>query len=430
MVMSEQKRPLQMVSAAMGLMMAGTAVMADDSFGLPVAEPETVGISSERLARIRPAMQPFIDEGKVPGVLTVIARHGKVVHVEAQGYADIEAKKPLSTDGIYRLYSMTKPITGVAVMMMYEQGKFGLDDEIADYLPEFRHMKVCTDKGLVDAKRPITIRMLLTHTAGMTYKGLIPNLPCEVEESESLIRLTTSSLEQGVKDLAASPLVAQPGEKWTYGEAMRVLARLVEVVSGQKYSEFLQQNIFDPLKMVDTGYTVPKAKGDRLVTIYDQSAGGLKKGAADNYGGDYTETARFEGGGAGLAGTAADYVRFAQMLLNGGELDGVRLLSPTSVKLMMSNHLPPSIKLGGLPTIVTPGVGFGLTGMIITDAVAAGFPGANGMFTWGGWANTDFWIDPKEDLISLVFTQVIPTKEQLVTRPKMYQMTYQAIVGE
>lgn len=413
-------------------------VQANDlpEYGLPRAQPETVGMSAERLARIAPPLQQFIDQREVPGVLTVIARHGKVVHVGAQGYADVENNIPLRPDHIFRLFSMTKPITAVAVMMLYEEGRFFLNDPIADYLPEFAHMKVCDANGVVNAKSPITIKQLLTHTAGFTYQGLHPNPECGEVAGEALERISGITLEQHVKKLATAPLIAQPGTEWTYGEAMAVLARLVEVLSGQRYGDFLRQRIFKPLGMTDTGYHVPGEKRQRLVKIYEQNAQRkIVAVPADGYGGDYGVQATLEGGGAGLAGTAADYVRFAQMLLNGGELDGVRLLGPTTVNLIVSNHLGP--KFGDMPLMSLPhpmaqsrGLGFGFCGLVVTDPIAAATAGSKGEYSWGGWANTDFWIDPQQQLVALVFTQVIPNHAQLTTRPKFHQLAYQAIVGK
>ncbi len=401
--------------------------------GLPNVDPASVGICPNRLARIQHAFQPFVNKGKVPGIVTAIARHGKVIHMAAQGYADIESGKPLSCDHIFRLYSMTKPVTGVAVMSLYEEGFFCLSDPIADYLPEFSNMQVYTEHGLVPAKRPITIEMLLTHTAGFTYQGLIPDLPCDVAESEALIRLTSPSLEQGVKQLADKPLIFHPGEQWGYGESMRVLARLVEVVSGQSYGQFLQNQIFSPLKMPDTSFYVPEIHAGRLTRLYEQSDNGLVAASPDNYGGDYTQKPSFEAGGAGLVSTVSDYLRFCQMLLNGGTLDDTTILSPTSVKMMVSDQLDkrfgsmPIASLG-FPVAQGRGLGFGYCGLVMRNSIANGNAGSNHQYSWSGWANTDFWIDYDYGLIALIMTQVIPTREHIETRKMMHQMTYQAII--
>ena len=379
-------------------------------------------------------MRRFIDNHQVPGILTVIAKNGKVVHKEAQGYADIENKKELTTETIFRLFSMTKPVTGVAVMILYEEGFFFLDDPIQNYLPEFTNQKVYTEHGLVDSVRPITIRHLLTHTAGFTYPGLhtdpaMAEIYDTADGGEGFARLSDFNLKEHVKKLAALPLVCQPGTQWSYGEAMSVLARLVEVVSGQKYSEFLRERIFIPLEMNSTGYFVSEDLADNLAVLYEQCEGKLQP---SEIGGDYTIEPHLEAGGAGLAGSAADYLRFAQMLLNGGELDGTRLLSPTTVKLMMSDHL--SEKLGDnpvssleFPVARGDGLGFGFCGTVVRRASACIAPGSDGEYSWAGYANTDFWIDPEKALIGLVFTQVLPHEYHLETRARMRQMTYQAI---
>ncbi len=421
-------------STATGLMKTVDAPLNSTRFhGLPTTEPKTVGMFKDRLDRIGAAMQRFIDTGQAPGLLTVVARHGKVVYANTQGYANVAQKKPVRWDTIFRIKSMTKPITGVAVMMLFEEGHFFLDDPISNYLPEFGSMQVWTEAGLVDAELPITIRHLLTHTAGLTYSSF-PNPVAKHYQDISLNgvlnRLSGDTLEQHIKKLAGMPLLAQPGTAWTYGEAMGVLGRLVEVVSGCSFRTFLKQRIFDPLGMVDTDFFVPPEKKERLATLYDQTPRStITEANPDHYGGDYCQKPTLEYGGAGLVGTSVDYLRFAQMLLNQGELDGHRLLSPVSVKLMMSNHLGSEFNGRlGLPLNNIKGLGFGFTGRVVTDAIAAGSCGSNGEFSWGGWANTDFWIDPKQDLIGIVLTQVIPNVTPLATRSRMHQMTYQTIL--
>lgn len=413
-----------------GLERTGASRPVEEAYGLATARPECVGMAADRLARIAPVMQKYIDGEIVPGLLTVIARHGRVVHCSAQGHADVASGAPMRPDTIFRLFSMTKPVTGVAVLMAYEDGCFLVDDAAADYLPEFARMKVWTEAGLADAARPITIRHLLTHTAGFSYREEIYK-PLEHEVAR---RRAGVSLAEHVRQLASRPLAAQPGTQWEYADAMAVLARLVEVVSGQRFGDFVRQRILAPLGMIDTDFHVPSHKAKRLARLYEQAPSRGFVGT-DGYGGDYTKPPTIEGGSTGLVGTASDYVRFAQMLLNGGELDGVRVLSPTSIKLMMSNHLGPEFgetPLASLdsPTLRRKGFGFGFCGLVVTDAIAAGTAGSAGEYSWGGWANTDFWIDPEEDLIGLVFTQVIPTGRPLTTRARMHQMTYQAIVGD
>ncbi len=412
-------------------------VMAPDQkwFGLPVVDPSEVGMSSERLARVKPSMVPFLEEKRAPGVLTAIARRGKVVHVEASGYADVEAGVLLQPDTIFRIYSMTKPVTAVAAMMLYEEGSFFLDDPLADYLPEFTNMKVYTKEGLVEAERPITIRHLLTHMAGFTYT-MIPDEPIlsDMYEAagmnEAFARLSGHTLETYVAKLAEFPLIIHPGSAWRYSEGICVLARLVEVLAGQSYGSFLRQRIFEPLKMNDTDYYVPEDKLARLARLYEQHPEyGYE--LTEGYGGDYAQYPPFEPGGSGLASTASDYLRFAQMLLNGGELEGARLLSPSTVKLIMSNHLGADYA-SLIPDSFAPyfkGVGFGFGGSVLVDAGARGEAGSNGTYGWSGWASTAFWIDPKEQLVGMYLCQLIPLPGNVLkVGDRLHQMAYQAII--
>jgi len=412
-----------------------------ETFGLPIAEPEQVGISSQRLQRIAPVMKAYVDNGRAPGVLTAIARHGKVVHAQAQGFADQEAARPLNTDSIFRIYSMTKPVTAVALMLLYEEGKVFLDDPVADYLPEFSNMMVHTEAGLVPAENAITLRHLLMHTSGLTY-SMIPNVPAvsalyeAAQLNEARSRLAQRNLAQHVQTLAEFPLIAQPGTAWHYCEGVSVVARVIEVISGQGYGDFIAQRIFAPLAMVDTGYSVAPEHTSRLTALYEQqpaTAEGAPTGFmhTQGYGGDYRLAPALEAGGAGLLSTAADYLRFAQMLLNAGELDGTRLLSPSSVKLIVSNQLGPEFGDQPLASLAPKykGVGFGLCGYVVTDAIARGGSGSKGEYGWSGWASTRFWIDPQEGLIGLVFTQLIPQPDQVFDlAERMHQMTYQALV--
>lgn len=383
-------------------------------------------------------MQRLIDAGQVPCLLTLIARDSNVVHVETQGYTDTDQQKPLQADAIFRLFSMTKPITVVAAMMLYEEQRFSLDDPIADYLPEFADMKVWTEHGVVVAERAITIRHLLTHTAGLTYSGL-PNPVGDMYAEAKLhgvYRLSGETLAEHVERLAAMPLLAQPGTAWNYSEAMGVLGRLVEVLSSSSIREFMMERILIPLAMTDTDFYVPKDKVDRLIPLYQLSGDhGLELADCDDYGGDYCRKPSLEYGGGGLVGTAADYLRFAQMLLNGGELDGVRLLSASSVQLIMTDHLGPEfgdMPLASLdsPVSVGQGLGFGFGGSVIRDVSATGTLGSVGEYSWGGWASTDFWIDTQQNLIGIILTQVIPIDTQLTTRARFHDLANQAAMAE
>ncbi len=430
---------VKMVLMAVCCLLSQNFAVADTStsgvYGLPVAAPEEVGLSSKELAKIGPAMQRFIDDKQAPNMLTVIARKGKVAHVQAQGYADVDAKTPLAPDAIFRIYSMTKPVAVVAAMMLYEEGKFQLDDPVSNYLPEFSNMKVFENGRLVDADRPVTIQHLLTHTSGLVYSGVVRNdhfkrlygLPNEDER-----RLEGVTLEQHVKELAALPLFVQPGVEWHYGESMAVLSRLVEVLSGQSFRDFLRENIFAPLGMDDTGFEVPSGKASRLVSLYetdDQQS----YVATSGYGEPYTHRAILASGGGGLVSTGSDYLRFCQMLLNGGELEGVRILQADTVSLIIGNHLPedmgagrPLATLGRTSFFDRPGFGFGFGGYVVVDSAVAKVPTRNGTYSWGGWANTLFWIDPQQEMIGLVFTQVIDG-DKYGNGAVMMDLTYKAI---
>ncbi|WP_065383307.1 serine hydrolase [Hyphomonas sp. ND6WE1B] len=366
---------------------------------------ETAGIAA--------AIQNQIETGQIPGAVVMIARHGEIVDLVSRGYADLENQVPIQQDTIFRFYSMSKPITCAAVMTLYDDGLIGLDDPIKDYLPELSKMQVRTPDGLVPAKSDITIRNLMTHTSGFAY-AVLPN-PAQQDYIDANVfaikNRLTESLEQHVKRLAQMPLVAEPGTKWNYGESMGVLGRLVEVVSGKTYGNYLQDRIFDPLNMIDTGFYVPASKSDRLAQLYHMSNEGVLSNANDDiqYGGSYLEKPQLEYGGAGLVGTPRDYMSFANMLLNKGSSNGRRILSQQAVEMMTTNQLDASF--GDSPLEAAgrgPGTGFGFCGLVTVALPEGSDPGSVGEYGWSGWASTNFWMDPANDLIGLVFTQVIP----------------------
>jgi CubicO group peptidase (beta-lactamase class C family) len=402
--------------------------------GLATAKPEDVGMSSERLARIRVAMQRYVDKGLVPGAVTLVARRGRVVYFDAVGYRDAESKAPMTTDTIFRIASMTKPIASVALMMLYEEGHFLLSDPIAKFLPEFANMKVAqaatpaetggTPYKLVPATRPINFKHVLTHTAGFpnSYRGLTRE-----EYAKTYARKSPSeTMTEVVKRLATMPLNFNPGEAWEYGPATDVAGRLVEVISGLTLDEYLQKKIFAPLKMNDTHFYLPAAKLNRFVASYepDKSNGNkIKLVEAPNAQSRWLkEPHNYFSGAGGLVSTAADYVRFHQMMLNGGELDGVRLLGRKTVELMTANHT------GDLPLwLPGPGYGFGLGYSVVKDIGVTGQAGSAGMYGWGGAFCTYFQVDPKEDLIGIVMTQVRPY-DHLNIRQEFMALANQAIV--
>ena len=368
------------------------------------------------LSRIRPALQRYIDEGVIPCVQTVIFRRGELVLDEVQGWHSVERREPLKSDAIFRLYSMTKPLVGVAILQLYQEGRLTLGDPVAAYLPEFADMKVLENAELVPAKRPITLHDLLTHTAGLSYHFLLDDPVAEQYASAGLhdnwtVQATGISLARYVERLASMPLRAQPGTQWCYSEAMNVLGRVVEVVSGQQFGAFLDDRIIKPLGMVDTGFHVCAGNRDRLIDVYQPGAEGGLVRISETLGFDFAPSADL--GGSGLVGTAADYLRFARMLLGAGELDGVRILEPETARLLFTNHLGP--EFGDRPLRRMPqglyaerGVGHGYCGVVITDPAARGIPGSPGEYSWAGAANTNFWVDFEEDLIVIVLSQVFP----------------------
>jgi CubicO group peptidase (beta-lactamase class C family) len=389
-------------------------------------------MSAERLARIRIAMQRYVDRGEVPGVVTLVARRGRVVHFDAVGYRDAESRAPMTTDAIFRIASMTKPITSVSLMMLYEQGYFLLSDPVSKFLPEFADMKVAVPAPagegvaspykLVPAARPITIRHLLTHTAGLpnAYRGMTQQLYAKTVERQD----PNETMADVVKRIAKLPLNFHPGDAWEYGPGTDVVGRLVEVMSGESLDEYFRKHIFGPLGMNDTYFYLPGSKLDRFTAQYAPGEGNkIKLVEAPTSASRWVKEPHvFFAGAGGLVSTAADYLRFQQMMLNGGELDGVRLLGRKTVELMTSNHI------GDLPVWLTgPGFGFGLGYSIVKDVGTTGLPGSTGQFGWGGAFCTYFWVDPVEEMIGIVMTQVRPYNH-LNIRQEFQVLANQAIV--
>ena len=377
--------------------------------GLPMAVPEAVGVSAERLERIRPVMQGYVDKGHLPGFLTVVARRGQIVHFETIGMRDVENNEPVEADTIFRIYSMSKPITSVAVMMLYEEGHFQLGTPVSMFIPEFKDMKVYNEDQteILDAKRKITVKHLLMHTAGFTYGW--GNKPVDARYKEAKILEPGSTLADMVVKLGKIPLVHEPGEKWTYGVSTDVLGYLVEVVSGMPFEEFLRIRLFEPLGMVDTAFSVPSEKRNRLAALYRPTKeNGLERTKRAAIAID--EFTFFPSGGGGLVSTAADYMRFSQMLLNGGELDGVRILGKKTVELMRYPHHNNR---------------FGLGFAIVTDRNPPNILESVGNFSWGGAAATTFWIDPKEELVAVLMTQLLNNRYPFQQQFKV--LTYQAL---
>lgn len=389
-------------------------------------ETENTGLSAERLQRLSAAMQRYIDRGEVSGTVSLVARRGRIAYLDAQGFLDKESKKPMPADAIFRIASMTKPLTSVAVMMLFEEGRFLLSDPVSKYLPEFKDMKVQVELGpgtsvatrTIPAEREITIQHLLTHTAGLmnAYSSassiLYPKVAAE--------RKPTDTIGDMTKRLAQLPLEFQPGTAWQYGPATDVLGRLVEVISGMSFDAFLGQRILDPLGMKDTQFYVPDGKVARLATNYTPGTGGGIKPTTGAYAGRGSQV--YFSGGGGLSSTAEDYFRFCQMLLNGGKTaSGKRLLSRKTVELMTANHIG-DLKLW--PALA--GNRFGLGFRVLTDLGAAGHLGSVGSYGWGGAFGTYFFIDPKEEMIGIFMVQIAPYTH-LNIRQEFQNLATQAI---
>jgi CubicO group peptidase (beta-lactamase class C family) len=397
--------------------------------GLPTTKPDRVGMSAERLQRIGPAMQKYIDQQLVPGTVTLVARHGKIVHFEAQGYMDAENKVPMRKDALFRIASMTKPMASVALMMLWEEGKFNLHDPVSKFLPEFANQKVSSSSDtsartgeLVPVKRDATIRDMLTHTAGLanSYMGNIAFF-------EDAIRITPQdTLETYIKKLAALPLNYQPGEAWQYSHATDVVGRLVEVFSGESLDKFMRDRIFVPLGMNDTHFFLDDTKGGRLAAQYTPGDGDKIKlqdpGSAQSRW--ITGPKKVYRGAGGLVSTAHDYIRFQQTMANGGMLDGVRLLSPRTVSLMIENHT------GDLPLwLPGPGMGFGLGYGVVMDRGKAAWAMSEGSAYWGGAYCTLSWFDREQGIVAVMMTQVRPYAHMRI-REDFQQVVYQAIVDK
>jgi CubicO group peptidase (beta-lactamase class C family) len=408
--------------------------------------PTKVGLSPERLARIKPAIEKHIGKDKIAGVITLIARRGELAHLECTGLMDRENNKPMREDTIIRIWSMTKPIASVALMMLYEQGCFQLFDPVSKYIPAFKDLKVYageTKSGikLVDPAREVTVRDLLIHTSGLTYHWW------EYGKVEQMYRdakvFTNKLLAEFVSDITKMPLAFHPGTEWRYSVSVDVVGYLVEVLSGQPLGDFLHDNLFKPLGMVDTGFFVPKEKLDRFAAEYGSCYlgnpdmtktkwyGDAEKGVNVllNSPADSLESAphKVYRGGHGLVSTATDYLRFCQMLLYKGELDGKRHLSRKTVELITANHIAPELMPLELDGDELFGYGFGLGFRVLTDVGMGQTMGSKGCFGWAGAACTYFWIDPEEEMIGIMMAQFQPDSYYLIEQD--FRVTaYQAIV--
>ena len=410
------------------LVLAGAAVLAQAA-PLPEASPEEVGMSSDRLGRLDAAMHKAVESGELPGAVVLIARDGQLVYAKSFGWQDRDQNIPMRNDSIFRLYSMTKPVVSVAAMMLVEEGKLGLQEPVSKYIPEFKDMKVGVESAdaegkpvlkLVDAKRQITVQDLLRHTSGLTYGVLGPLNAVKQMYKDADIFSQKWVLADFCRALAKLPLQFQPGTTWEYSHSTDVLGRVVEVASGQALDGFLAERIFEPLKMVDTGFQVPPAKLDRLAQPMPDVYSGKTPELID-----FSKPQTFFAGGHGLVSTAGDYLRFAQMLANGGELEGARILGPRTVEYMTSNHVNPQIDKGPA-WLPGPGYGFGLGFATRIDRGQSEWPGSPGDFYWAGYAGTYFWIDPEEELVPVLMSQE-PLRWQYY-RVQLRNLVYQSIL--
>jgi CubicO group peptidase (beta-lactamase class C family) len=386
-----------------------------------IVAPESVGLSSEGLRRIdHHLVSRYIEPGKIAGALTLVARRGEVAWLSPLGLMDRERRKPMRADTIFRIYSMTKPITSVALMMLHERGIFSLADPVHRYLPAWeglrvhrygRHPHFLTEP----AGRPMTIRDLLNHTSGLSYH-ISERTPVDEAYRAVDIGGPTTTLRDMVERLATLPLEFSPGTRWSYSIATDVVGHLVELLSGQRFDDYLRTQIFEPLGMTDTSFTVPADKIARFAANYAREPGSTDTTLKDDPGDSpYTRPRTLLSGGGGLVSTAADYLRFCEMLRRGGELDGKRILGPRTIAYMTTNHLPGGGDLAGLATTGTfsetryEGVGFGLGFYVVIDPVRAQIPTSPGEYGWGGLASTAFWVNPAEDLVVIFLTQLVPS---------------------
>ncbi|WP_263350159.1 serine hydrolase domain-containing protein [Acidicapsa acidisoli] len=408
------KSPSTIIALSVAILLAGACLHAQEkgqkpaAVDLTVTTPETVGFSSERLERLHALMQEAVDKKLQAGIVTILARHGKVVDYRTYGERDMAGHTPITKDTIFRDYSMTKPVTGVAMMILYEQGKWLPSDPISKFIPEFKDLKVFKGMNgdgkmiLADPDHAPTMRELMTHTAGFTY-GFFGDTPIDALYRDQKV-LQSANLHEMIEKLAKIPLVYQPGTQWRYSVSMDIQGYIVEKLSGQSLPDFMREHIYEPLGMKDAGFFVPEEKRSRFMTLYRSAANGELE--ADSNAGpnprDYDHLPTLPSGGGGMVSTAEDYYRFASMLAGGGELNGTRVLAPATVKLMSSNHLPPSLLTGefgiGAQTM-RPGFGYGYNCAVVFNPGDANLPDGKGTFFWDGAAGTWFWIDPTNDIV-------------------------------
>ncbi|WP_375463787.1 serine hydrolase domain-containing protein [uncultured Methylobacterium sp.] len=399
------------------------------------ARPQDVGLCADRLERIDAWMRRLVADGRLAGLSVAVARRGRTAFHRAHGLADLARGTPFTTDTVARIYSMTKPLTSVAVMQLYEEGRFQLDDPVARFLPEFSEMRVATggNRARIEtepARRPITIRDLLTHTGGLTYGFMDATLVDALYRQRGADFLRPdATLAEVVATVAELPLLSQPGEAWNYSVSTDVLGHLVAVVSGQEFADFLRERVIRPLGMTDTDFFVRPETMPRFAANYAYDRDRRLTLCDDAVDTAFAKAPAIAGGGGGLVSTAADYLRFCRFVLNRGVLDGVRLLGRKTVDLMTMNHLPGDLASVGTPRFAESsyhGIGFGLGFSVMLDPARAQIVGTPGEVAWGGMASTAFWIDPAEDLAVVLLTQLVPSSA-LPIRKELRVLTYAAL---
>ena len=405
-----------MLALVVTALIAGVAGLRADDL---LASPESVGFSADGLKALQRTMRALVDDAKLAGVTTLVARHGKVVYVDAYGVQDLATRKPVASDTIFRLASMTKPIVGAAMMMLWEQGKWTLDDPVAKHIPEFAGLKVATPNGEVPQTKPMTMRQLMSHTAGF-----------DVNAGYAKANLGDSDLQAMIDKLAKLPLAAQPGSDWRYGPSVDIQGYIVEKLSGQSLDVFLRTKIFEPLGMKDTGFWVDASKVDRVTKMF--TYGPDKRIIAAPRQGDPSSKPVFLSGSGGLLSTTDDYFRFAQMMLDGGEANGKRFLKASTVQLMRTNVLAEGVAVDTFgPSL--PGIGLGLDFAIVMDPAVANTSEGRNSFYWGGAFGTWFWIDPTNDVVVVGMMQNVngstPSGGSPQVRPLSRQLVYQALVN-
>ncbi len=389
------------------------------------SKPELVDMSSSKLAEIAPAMAKYVEDGKLAGVITLVARRGKIVHFETEGLLNLETGEALKEDSLFRIYSMSKPIVTAAAMMLYEEGKFQLDDPVARYLPEFTDTLVLVEGKEVKQDHPFTVRELMSHSAGLTY-GIFGNTPVDQRYRKAKI-MQQQNLEEMVQELGKMPLLYQPGTRWVYSVSADVLGRFIEVIADQPLDAFLDERLFTPLGMDDTFFQVPEDKISRFGTNHraNRTTGELSV-SDDPAKSRYARKVTLFSGGGGLVSSTMDYLRFTQMMLNDGELNGVRVLKPDTVKQMTQNQLK-LISASGSGELTTArknfgfGLGFGVSTVEPTNGL-----GSKGEYQWGGAAGTIFWNDPREDLTAILMVQI--SGARLPLRGDFRKLVYGAIM--